>query len=76
MEIKRYLLQIAEACNYLHEKNLIHGDLKPENIVIAEKLTNDIDLNKNLTLKLIDISGEASKGTQTYMSPQVCLFFF
>lgn len=65
---KQIFLKIVEACNYLHSNNIIHRDLKLENILI----------NKNRDIKLIDFgfSHKIDKekkineivGTEGYMS--------
>ena len=46
--ILRELLHVAEAINFIHEKNFVHGDIRPENILVfyAE--------NGEITLKLTD----------------------
>ena len=35
-QVKKYLLQIAEALKVIHSKNLLHRDIKPENIIVVE----------------------------------------
>ena len=34
---KKYLGQICRAVEFMHSKNLVHSDIKPENIVLADK---------------------------------------
>ncbi len=60
--------QMTSALSYLHGRGLIHGDLKPENLLITER--GDI--------KLIDFGlarkvGEKSRGlgTPAYMAPEI-----
>jgi len=41
---KRIILQVCEALKYVHERGLIHLDMKPENVLVAEDgLTKIID---------------------------------
>lgn len=67
-----YMRQICQALKYLHSKNIIHLDLKPENVVIANQ-SNDV-------VKIIDFGGaqfytkgkvvRTMFGTREYMAPE------
>ncbi len=66
------LRQVAEALAYIHNQGIIHKDIKPENILVAE----------NSEIKLIDFSlaqtkwdrllqfGKRIEGTPLYMAPE------
>lgn len=65
-----YLEQIADALDYLHAQDLIHLDIKPENLLIGrnyEVLLGDFGITEAARKP----SGVASRpGTHYYMSPE------
>lgn len=67
-QIKSLLLEILKPVQYLHQHNIVHGDLKPENIAVF------FPDSSNVQVKLLDLglSGEEGKGAGTplYMAPE------
>ena len=35
-QVERFFVQIARALRYLHKNNIIHGDVKPSNILVSD----------------------------------------
>ncbi|XP_067046319.1 uncharacterized protein [Acropora muricata] len=75
-EASFYMYQLLQGLQYMHNKNIVHLDLKPENIVCVSK--------DNWDIKLIDFGlaqelepGErmkALKGTPEFMAPEAVNF--
>ncbi|CAM9235544.1 unnamed protein product [Laminaria digitata] len=62
-------LGAARGCTYMHEKGLVHGDVKPENIVVSDDLRS---------VKIIDFGSAGEAGTDKvgamtmpYAAPEV-----
>jgi serine/threonine protein kinase len=71
-EIAAYTTQIAEALNYAHEQNIVHRDVKPENILVGdndELLLADFGIAKLLGTSGSYLTGRAA-GTLAYMAPE------
>lgn len=57
--VRRMLLQLLDAVDYLHSNNVIHCDIKPDNIIIVHNTRNPVllDLDKCHTDWLDNTSG-------------------
>lgn len=86
--VKTFIRQILEAVHFLHKRNVIFTDLKPENIVFVHDRTvkrqlggSEIEIPKDTRIRLIDF-GSALYGdrhhthlvqTRHYRAPEVIL---
>jgi serine/threonine protein kinase/formylglycine-generating enzyme required for sulfatase activity len=70
-EAVQFILQIARAVHYAHQRGIIHRDLKPSNILIDEA-NHPFVTDFGLSVNLFDSSTEVpcAGGTPQYMSPE------
>ena len=69
---KKYICQIAEAVDYMHSKNLVHRDIKLENIVLGDKNGSFVQLiDFGLTVRT-GTHVSCVSGTIPYTAPEIC----
>ncbi|KAL1516598.1 hypothetical protein ABEB36_000493 [Hypothenemus hampei] len=66
-DVRMYAKQLISALNWLHAKDLMHLDVKPENVMVDLTLSSPI-------LKLIDF-GDAINTSKSIILPPACLEF-
>ena len=76
VEVRRVLREVADALSYAHNRNVIHRDIKPDNIIIDEEtgraMVTDFGIARALTDtgdSRLTATGMAI-GTPAYMSPE------
>ncbi|HEX6626863.1 MAG TPA: serine/threonine-protein kinase [Gemmatimonadaceae bacterium] len=76
VEVRRVLREVADALSYAHNRNVIHRDIKPDNIIIDQEtgraMVTDFGIARALTDtgdSRLTATGMAI-GTPAYMSPE------
>lgn len=64
--IRNLILQILEGVRFLHENNIVHRDIKPNNILVNRLMQvklSDMGLSKQLEAEMDSYHTEAVKGS-------------
>ncbi|CAD6189933.1 unnamed protein product [Caenorhabditis auriculariae] len=72
-DIKEIGWQIASALQFVHSKNIIHGDVKPENVMfvdpdVVHSITNSAVRLRDNRIKLIDFNGSIEMDDDYYIT--------
>ena len=72
---RNILYQLANAMEFLHKKNLLHRDVKPDNILIRDDETGIqvalSDLGASRVIMATEVSKLTPAGTDIWMAPEV-----
>ena len=74
------MLQVAAGLAHAHSHRIIHGDVKPSNVILVRRADDDGEDREHVKLcdfgvvrAMTDGAPPALTGTPTYMSPEQCL---
>jgi predicted Ser/Thr protein kinase len=70
-EATEYARQACEALQYVHEQQIIHRDVKPQNLILGDNGVVLVDFGIARMLDEEEISGTVGIGTPRYMAPEV-----
>ncbi|XP_039610043.1 obscurin-like [Polypterus senegalus] len=72
-QIQKYIHQILEGIEYIHQKNILHLDIKPANIAMAQPVSEEIKICDFGLAKEIDtsLSQYSQFGTPEFVAPEI-----
>lgn len=69
-DVRETILQAARGLDCLHEKGIIHGDVKPGNLMLSRQKVVKLG-DFGLARRVTDDAGSLVKGTTKYMAPEL-----
>ncbi|HJT77426.1 MAG TPA: serine/threonine-protein kinase, partial [Gemmataceae bacterium] len=70
-ELLAYFREVAEALDYLHENQVLHRDVKPDNILLTGRHAKLADYGLARLLEQHSLQIASMAGTPPYMAPEV-----
>jgi tetratricopeptide (TPR) repeat protein len=67
------LIQTLQALAYLHRRDVLHRDLKPDNVLVVDGQVKVLDFGLAVAQKQIENDGENTAGTLAYIAPEVLI---
>ncbi|MFL5246144.1 MAG: protein kinase domain-containing protein [Gemmataceae bacterium] len=71
VELFTYILEAAQALDFLHREHVLHRDIKPENILLLERHAKVADFGLARVLQSQQIMTATGSGTPRYMGPEI-----
>jgi serine/threonine protein kinase len=65
--------QISAVLKYLHDKNMLHGDIKPENVFLLNKKNNEIHIKLLDFLPKRRVADWQNQSTPGYLAPEILI---
>lgn len=72
LALRRIMAQCLAALAYLHERSIIHRDLKEANIMVADDSPYVKVVDFGTAMKTGDPVSTRTRGTRGYRAPEVC----
>lgn len=66
-----YITQTCEALQYVHDQQIVHRDIKPQNLIVSERGIVLVDFGIARTIDERELSGTVGIGTPRFMAPEV-----
>lgn len=63
--------QILDGVEFMHSQKLVHGDLKPDNILISDRIVKLTDFGTSRLVEDMFVRSTDGAGTWAYMAPEV-----
>merc|ERR1719228_2004538 len=76
-DVQGFMMQLLEAISYIHERNIAHLDIKPQNIVLMSEFPNCEIKLCDLEVSRVIQEGEEIKeiiGTPDYVAPEILAY--
>jgi serine/threonine protein kinase/formylglycine-generating enzyme required for sulfatase activity len=73
VQVKEYAIKIAQGMAYAHQHNVLHKDIKPQNIKVTPEgaiKIMDFGIAETVRTSMSRIQNTSSSGTLVYMSPE------
>ena len=70
-EVSIMFLEILGGVRFLHSKNICHGDIKPQNILVNEKSVKLTDFGTSKFIENVFVKTVDAGGTWAYMAPEI-----
>lgn len=71
-QVNNFSIQIKNGLQYLYKQNIVHRDIKPQNIVVSnDKILKIIDFGLSKNINIVDEMMDTICGSPLYMAPEI-----